>query len=413
MKKKDILFISVLILFFTHCFSYIGWTSSFARRTEPIVLLLLLLQFLSFLIKGSFRNKKIHLKPFIISFTILPFVSFFPAYILHEQSFISSFLATNFTLAYLIFFLYFAISFPPNTLLKILCIFGLVWCLIQAIQQITYPHYWFATRMDTFEKSIEIRNGIYRYNTYGIPFGLVLLFYSFQKFFDVGKKKYFLGIILGLIGIYFTATRQVIFSTVLCLFIGLFIMGKIKGKYLLIFFITSFFIYLNADSLFGGFIEMTEEVDEDYIRFITYNYFGLKYNEGKLLPFLFGNGVDFQSNVFYSPYGSEIMRLQEQGLHRSDIGIVGMYSYFGIFYVISILSFFIYTLRNRRYVEPYQQMYILYMIMTSIMLFHFGYTAANIITTCSIFYLIDTSISRNKFLIKNYNKIKFHQRCQK
>ena len=402
MKRKNILFISVLLLFFTHCFSYIGWTSSFARRAEPIVLIILSLLLL--FINKRLKNKVINLKIFVISFTVLPFISFIPAYVLHNQSFVSSFFAANFTLAYLLFFLYFAISFPPRTLLKILCWFGLIWCLIQCIQQITYPHYWFATRMDTFEKSIEIRNGIYRYNTYGIPFGLIFLFYSFQRFFDVGKKKYLMGIIIGLIGAYLTATRQVIASSVLCLLIGLFIMGKIKGRYLFVFLVVSFFIYLNADSLFGDFIEMTEEVDEDYVRFITYNYFGLEYNKGELLPFLFGNGIDFQSNVFYSPYGNEIMKLQELGLHRSDIGIVGMYSYFGIFYVIAVLSFFIYSIRNRKYIEPYLQMYILYMLMTTVMLFHFGYTAANIVTSCSIFYLIDCSISKNKLskdIVKN------------
>lgn len=401
MKIKKILFIIILLLFFTHCFSYIGWSSSFARRAEPLVLLIMLLQL--FLLKGRLKTCRIHLRPFIVSFIVIPFISFIPAYFIHDQGFINSFLASNFTLAYLLFFIYFALSFSPNTLLRILCVFGVFWVIIQCIQQVTYPHYWFATRFDTFEKSIEIRNGIYRYNTYGVPFGLILLFYSFQKFFELGKRKFLIGIIMGLVGVYLTATRQIIASSLLCLLVGLFIMGKIKSSHLLMFFIMASIIYYNADSLFGDFIEMTEDVDEDYIRFIAYNYFGLEYNGGNLLAFLFGNGIDFQSNVFYSPYGSEIMRLQEQGLHRSDIGIVGMYSYFGIFYVITVLLFFIYMIRNRKNIEPYLQMYILYMLMTTVMLYHFGYTAANIVTTCSIFYLIDCSISKNKikFLSKS------------
>lgn len=335
----------------------------------------------------------------------IPFISMISAYVIHEQNFIHSFLATNFTLAYLLFFLYFQLKIPTQRLLKILITLGLIWCLIQITQQITYPHYWFATRYDTFDKGIEIRNGIYRYNTYGIPFGLILLFYSFQNFFKFGEKKYTIGIILGLVGIYFTATRQVIAASIFSLFVGLIIMNKLKISHFIFIMSIIIAVYINKEVLFGDFVTMTEDIDSDYIRFITYKYFGLEYNQNNILPILLGNGLEFQSNIFHTPYGDEIMKLQKEGIHRSDIGIVGMYSYYGIFYIITIISLFAYIIRNRKYVEPYQQMYVLYMITTSIMLYHFGYTAANIVTTCSIFYLIDRSISKNKRRKRINNKL--------
>ena len=244
--------------------------------------------------------------------------------------------------------------------------FGVFWCAMEIIQQFTYPHIWFATRMETRDQAIEIRNGIYRLNMEGREFGLLLLFYSFQKYIEKNRKIFLLGILLGLVGIYMLATRQIIAVALGCLFYALWVKHKIKIGVMLGLIAIGGFIYLNFETLFGDYIQMTEDMDENYIRFIAYNYYGLEYNNGSLLAAIIGNGDPGRS-----AYGMEIARLENFGLYRADIGIVGMYSLYGIFYVLVIIVFFAYTIKKRKYIAVYLQMYILYMLVTSIMLHHF------------------------------------------
>lgn len=69
------------------------------------------------------------------------------------------------------------------------------------------------------------------------------------------------AIILGLAGVYFTATRQTIVVTIVCLIIGLFISKKIQFKSLIGILILAFVVFQNFDSLFGDFI--TKTVDKN------------------------------------------------------------------------------------------------------------------------------------------------------
>ena len=325
-------------------------------------------------------------------------LGFIPAYILHGQGFLASLLGAHINLGYFFFFFLFLIKAKEQQIVKIFCIFGIFWSGIELVQQFTYPTYWFATRGDTFEHSIEIRNGIYRYNVLGREFGLILLFYCFERFMLEKSRKYLLGIIIALVGIYLLATRQIIAMSVVCLFAGLFMMKKISiGSFMLIAIVAAI-IYANAETLFGEFIEMTESVDKDYIRFLAYEFYGITYNKGNILAFLLGNGSPYAP----SSYFQEIDNLEQSfGLYRADIGVVGMYSTFGIMYVIMILWFFIYVFRHRKFIDTYLLMYVLFMAGTSIMLHHFAYSLSNVITGCFIFYLIEINITKNKQRLQN------------
>lgn len=50
----------------------------------------------------------------------------------------------------------------------------------------------------------------------------------------------------------------------------------------------------------------------------------------------------------------------------------------------------------RRYIDFYLQMYAIFMLLTSIMLHHFGYNSHHIMTLCVVLYLISESINHNK-----------------
>lgn len=381
------LLIVFLVLLFSQCFSYVGWNPTFGGQLTKAVLLVLLV----YCILNASKVPISSMRPFVLSFMILPFVSIFSSYTLHGQSLVEGYRVTMFSLTYLFFFILYIQKIDFKVILNISLAFGVFWVAMEAIQQLTYPTIWFATRYDTFDKAIEIRNGIYRYNMEGREFGLVLLFYSFQKYLEKSRSKYLLGVALGLVGVYLLATRQIMVASVLCLLYAMVAMHKLKPVSFIGISVIVLLIYINMDSLFGDYIKMTETVDEDYVRFASYNYYAFEYNNGQLMPFLIGNGLEGISN-----YGKEIENIQQLGLYRADIGIVGMYSWYGILYVLTVLAFFVFTVIKRKYIDIYLQMYILYMIITSAMLHHFGYSAHHIMTICIILYLIDGSIKNNK-----------------
>lgn len=397
-KFKTPICIAFLLLFFTGIFSIRGHESDLYRNSTKIILCILILY--TFLHWNELRNIQIRLKKIVRGLIVIPLLGFIPAYILHGQGLFSSFLGSYVSIGYFLFFFLFLIKAKEQQIIKVLCILGICWSIIELIQQFTYPTYWFTTRGDEFSSGIDIRNGIYRYNVIGREFGLVLLFYSFEKFMKNKKGKYLFGVLIGLIGIYLSVTRQVIAMSVICLFAGLFLMKKISFKSLLLIGVVSLLVYVNANTLFGEFIEMTEEVDEDYVRFWAYEFYGLTYNKGSILAFLLGNGSPYPP----SRYCREIDNIEQSfGLWRADIGIVGMYSQYGIIYVGIILWLFYYVFKQRKYIDTYLLMYVLFMAGTSIMLHHFAYKLSIVIIGCFILYLIEQNINKNKKRLSNQN----------
>lgn len=392
--------IALLLLFMTNIFSIKGYDTPIYKNATIVVLALLALY--TFLCLGKLKNEHIRLRKFVWGLILIPFLGFIPAYILHGQGIAMSIISAHIHVGYFIFFFLFLTKIREQEVLKIFCLFGVCWSIIEILQQFTYPIYWFGTRYETYDRDIEIRNGIYRFMVYGVNFGLILLFYSFEKFISLKRKLYLAGILIALIGVYLLATRQIIVMSVICLFIGLFIMKKIHIGSLVFLGIFSTIVYLKADMLFGDFVEMTKEVDEDYIRFLAYDFYGVTYNKGSILAFLLGNGTPKSP----SKYFQEITNYQEYyGLYRDDVGLIGIYSLYGIIYVIMIIWFYWYVFRNRKYLSPYLQMYVLYMAGTSVMLLHFGAHLTTIVTGSFILYLIEKNIARNKSTKTNQHEI--------
>lgn len=329
-----------------------------------------------------------------MGFMLLPFLSIVPAALIHGQNIGESFYGTKFNLLYLEFFLLYIINIKEADILKIIWYLGVGWCMVEIIQQFTYPQIWFATRIGENNNTIEIRNGIYRFNIIGREFGLLMLFYTFVKYLQTHKTKYILGILIGLTGIYLLATRQIIVATAFSLLYGFFLSKKINLISTIGIGFIILLIYLNSDRLFGEYIEKTsEQLSDTNIRLLSYEYYGISQNGGNLFQILLGNGCPGRN----SQYAIEINKLEEvYGLFRADIGIVGMYSQYGLLYVINILAFFMYCFKMRKYIDLYLRMFIIFMITTSIMLWHFGLNFERISIMCLILYLIDKSISQHK-----------------
>lgn len=325
---------------------------------------------------------------FLMTFQLL---SIFGAVLIHGQGFADTFIVSSYALVFLSYPLLYVLKIDDRDLVKMMIVIGVLWTAVMIIQQFTYPTYWFGGNV---EDGVEVsqRNGIYRFSIFGTTYGLLSLFYGFQNFLETNKQKYLLLVFIGIVGVYLTCTRQIMAASLGCVFVGLYLSRKIKLGAFIAVAISGILIYLYADLLFSEYIEMTEEIDEEYIRFISYRFYGIDYNKNHPLAVFIGNGLYREG----SAYGSEMMQYREElGLYQSDIGLVGEYSLHGIFAVITILSIFWYVFKNRKYIDLYLLLFMLYSFLTSIMLMPFRCSLTTFSTIVAL-YMIDCSIARNK-----------------
>jgi hypothetical protein len=149
------------------------------------------------------------------------------------------------------------------------------------------------------------------------------------------------------------------------------------------------------DVLFGSFVEQTDnDLGSDYIRFLSYNYFGIEWNHGDIVRCLIGNGMPYY-NVS-SPYGREIDNLHNVGLFASDVGIVGVYAIYGFIFAACTICFIIYAFRNFKYLEPYSRMFLLYSTIHYIMLWSMRGGFWGNLRTGIFMYLMYLNIENNK-----------------
>lgn len=389
----NIAIVVIILAIFSYGFSFVGWDATQGGRLCQLTLYLLLLYFGTNIKQAKFGDSS--LKPYIMCFMLLPFLSYITAALVHGQTFGETFYSSKKHLLYILFFVLFLLKVKEEDILKVALSIGVGWCVIEIIQQICYPMVWFSTI--ELEEGVDVgsRNGIYRYNVYGTEFGLIMLFFCFVQYLNNRKKIFLIGILLGVTGVYFLATRQIMVTVVLCMLYGMFAMKKVKLSSVFGLSFIALLIYLNSDTLFGEYVEMTKNdlSNDEYIRLIAYEYYGITYNGSNLLQIVLGNGDPGRG----TSYATEIYRLEHNlGLFRIDIGVVGLYSCYGLFYLIGIVAFFVYCFKNRRYIDIYLQMFLLYMAVTSIMLWHFGSSMIKIATMSCILYLIDRNISRKK-----------------
>ena len=385
-----------LVLLFTNFMSYVGpgWNYILGTRISRIFLLILILPVV---VMNSTKFPRTTLYKCCMWLMTFAFISMIGAYALHDQSFMQSFMVTSPALTFLMFPFMYILKIDEKSLIKLCFFLGLVWVVIMFVQQFTYPTYYFCNAGYHERGGPGMRNGIVRYGTAGGVYGLLMLFYAFQKYLEEGKRKYLVWIIIGLIGVYLTCTRQIIAASAGCLLVGLYLKGKMKVGAFIGILLIGLVIYHYSDALFGEYSEMTENDlggGDEYVRITAYRFFGLTYNKDNLFAILFGNGMNYGDT---SKYGVEFTRYGTQyGLNLNDIGYVGEYFIYGLIYVLIVFYTFYYVFKNRKYISLYLLLYELYMLTTGIMLMHFACYSVGIYGTIMVWYLIDLDIAKNK-----------------
>lgn len=331
-------------------------------------------------------------------FIWLPFLSAFGALVFHHQSLPVSLLVLRANFYWLLYFLLHLFEIPPKKIINLMIVIGCGWILLTSLQQFTYPRYYFYTK-DEENHSI-LRAGVYRFMVLGQQYGLFVLFYFFYRYMITAKLYNLIYVMMGLCGFYFYGTRQFALAAVVCMCVGILFIRS-NARFRIIFLTISMFIvtwlisgvflkFSIKDALFNQYVEMTNEQLQygDDIRLRSANFYLYEYWPHWLAKFI-GNGQAYGKSV----YGAEMDMIRAKyHYYRSDVGIIGAYNQFGLFYVLNILWVNFKGLFNKFY--SYENRYLKLFYVNSIFLLALSEYYSNgsgIPFYCFIFYLTDKS----------------------
>ena len=271
--KYAIILLVFIIILKISAFNYINWNPTYGGWINNLLSLGLIFYWLFYMRSSSQMNfrKEVYLMMF------LPFLSIFNSWSIYGQSPISGAWVLIGNFIWIIYFILHKYKISESALLKVFFIIALTIVIIQIIQQITYPKAFFGIMSidEMIEKGVneaaEKRNGLWRFRMhYNAYFTVPILFASWiwlQKKYNI---KLFVWIILLLISVYLTLTRQVILSCIITLVYSFFLSkkGKSKAFFLILIFIVCLFSFY--DILFSSLADKTsEESSEDNIRLLA------------------------------------------------------------------------------------------------------------------------------------------------
>lgn len=339
--------------------------------------------------KGTFSSN-------VALFIIIPLISIFPAALFHGQPYVQSLLALKVNFLWLLYFALHILQVPVRRLIQLMIFMGTVWILVTVVQQFTYPLAFFYTR--TEETSADfLRAGVYRFMADDHHYGLFILIYYFYQFLLYKNARCLPPVLLGLVGFYYYGTRQFALAAIICLVVAALAQeGKVRYYAVLTMTIAGLVLVSLSSILFADYIEMTKEQvgsQEEDIRELSAEFYLYEYWPHWSAT-IFGNGYPHPD----SDYGIETAYLNDPiGFYRSDVGIIGAFNTFGIFYILNILLANIKGIRKKYYTEEtnYLRLFFFNALLLYIISEYYSYSSA-IPYFCMLFYMADKAYESKK-----------------
>lgn len=280
-----------------------------------------------------------------------------------------------------------------NTIFKVLLLYSIFYTLIEMVQQLTYPIYWFCGRIEAEgEISLENRMGLWRFTLDGLNICILCFTLIFHRVIS-NKGMRIKNIILLLfvfIGIVFSVARKDIYACMLAMGVGIFFT---KGRYGVL---SKFFLAIIVASIvvlsFNYMTDLNEQAvaeldNEDFVRFVAMKFFFFDMNSSPIY-YLFGAGVPNHE----SELGKTIEYLSEVfGYFQTDVGVVGYMSKVGLFGLLPYFMIAYKILRNWRFVDVGLLLYLFVLIMIGFFDF-WGNRMQNIAAFSIFLYLVEMSI---------------------
>lgn len=344
------------------------------------------------------RFDRIH-QNFTLEITIFLFafnLAIVGAYTFHGQNAGLTFWVQRYSLFFFTYFFLHAIRINVKEVERMIFILGMMYIVFFLIQYVLYPRIIFDIRID-------VDRGTTRIFLQGGGFATLAYFMALYYFTSTQKPLYGIVALLFFITLILQGTRQNIlligFATIMFILIS----KKVKSKFLimLLLVLLAIPVFYFFQDIFMNLIAVSEKQtaqQDDDIRLKA-----IKFFVGDFFPspfaYLIGNGDAHMA----SKYGMEIFRLKiVNGLYQSDIGVLGDFSKYGVFFILGVVLIYIkiFKLKLTRFI------YLKYFFLVSILRLFLGSdfgSAEPIVLLSTMLYMMDVDV-HDQNILKNKKK---------
>ena len=337
-------------------------------------------------------------------FIIIPLIGAVSASIYHDQSIVYGLAVLRTNFIWLLYFVLHIFNIPRKYVIAWMTVAGIVWASLTILQQFTYPVYFFYTRNEEIGSEF-IRAGMYRFMIEPHQFGLFLVVYYYCRFLLKLEAKALFLVLIGLAGFYCFSTRQFAVAALACMLIATAMTPGLAKVYVIgiVSVIIGILALANIDAILGTYVDMTYEQlrsSQEDIRMYSAKYWLFDYWP-HWITMLVGNGLEHMN----TKYGAEIFYLNDAlNFYRSDVGIIGAFNVFGIFYALNIIWLNVKGILGKFYTEKTKYLKLFFVNALLLVILSEQYSnGAAIPFFCFVLYLVDKS-SEKKSRIEESSK---------
>ncbi len=321
--------------------------------------------------------------PVFLIFTGI-FLSMIAANAYHGQNFGLTIWAQRAMYFYLFYFFLHYLKPDKEELEKIVLTIGILYTIFYLLQWAIYPTMIFDVRQ------VDAR-GTIRIFLPGASFLTFALYLCLHRFYRNNEIKYIFLVVAFLSILVLMATRNFLASVILVILYSLIFGKTIRSRYIIYFLIllSVIPIFIIFQDIFIEMVELSERQSENFetdIRVRAAKFFLTDFFPNKL-TYIMGNGQDHGQSI----YGMRILTYKiAHGYYQSDIGIIGDFSKFGLFYIVGYFWLFVKVFSIK--LKP-EYGYVKYFFLLNILSMPFGSASSSgIVALCILMYILDINL---------------------
>ncbi|MBN1187064.1 MAG: hypothetical protein JXB49_32600 [Bacteroidales bacterium] len=394
-RAINIIILVVIILCSTslYQFSYFGPLQKGAELMGTLIIFILIIFHFVYSTQKSIRQNY-SFALFLIFLSM--FTSMMMAYIERDQRIIHTLFAQRALYYYFLYFLLHQMKFDTKDMEKIIIFFAILYVGLQFLQTALYPRV-------LFDATVRAERGTIRIYIPGSHYIAIGFYLYLQKFLRSNKIKYSFLLIMIFSVYVMRGGRQSLAVITLVSVLFLIVDIRVRSRLIMILLgmVGAFSIFIIFQSVFMElFIRSRRDISmgEELSRILTARYFLTDFFKSSL-AYITGNGMYYN----HSDYGKQISHIRTV-YHYSlgDIGLIGNYAIYGIFFVIGVIVICIKTLLIK--IEPKYTYVKYYFIAVIISLITSGGFASSDFICLVVVLLYLTDISNESYL----NNLKFN-----
>ncbi len=321
--------------------------------------------------------------PVFLIFTGI-FLSMIAANAYHGQNFGLTIWAQRAMYFYLFYFFLHYLKPDKEELEKIVLTIGILYTIFYLLQWAIYPTMIFDVRQ------VDAR-GTIRIFLPGASFLTFALYLCLHRFYRNNEIKYIFLVVAFLSILVLMATRNFLASVILVILYSLIFGKTIRSRYIIYFLIllSVIPIFIIFQDIFIEMVELSERQSENFetdIRVRAAKFFLTDFFPNKL-TYIMGNGQDHGQSI----YGMRILTYKiAHGYYQSDIGIIGDFFFFFLFYIVGYFLLFVKVFSIK--LKP-EYGYVKYFFLLNILSMPFGSASSSgIVALCILMYILDINL---------------------